>query len=328
MGTGKKTSLNLLGEYEDFGLKFSWKIWIALFTIYIVWGSTYLAITFAIETIPPFLMAAFRFLLAGSILFLWRRVISKDPGPIYFEWKYAAVIGLFLLLGGNGGVVWAETRVTSGVAALIIATTPLWMVIFDLVRKQNRKIPSIKTVFGLVIGFIGIFILIGPQQILGNQIQMDPAGVSALLLAAIFWSIGSLYSRKAKLPPSPLLGTGMEMLIGGLGLLVLGTISGEWARLQITQISVKSIAGLVYLILFGAIIGFSAYTWLLRNAPTPLVSTYAFVNPLIAILLGHFLANESLTPRILIAALVIVSSIFLINTSRVEPNFLKNQANS
>jgi drug/metabolite transporter (DMT)-like permease len=290
------------------------RIWLALITIYIVWGSTYLAIRFAVETMPPFLMAAIRFLIAGGILFIWRK-LAGDKRPSKIEWRSAAIVGLLLLTGGNGSVVWAEQRVASGVAALLVGSAPLWMVTIDAIRPGGHK-ANLQTWAGVIIGFMGIMILISPWNMANNSQTLDIFGVAALLLGGFLWAVGSLYSRSATLPGSPLLGTGMEMLAGGAGLLVLGTITGEWGRLDISTISARSIWGLVYLILFGALIGYSAYTWLLRNAPTPLVSTYAYVNPLVAIFLGSMLAAEPLTPKILIAALVVVGSVAIINTAR------------
>jgi len=290
------------------------RIWVALVTVYIVWGSTYLAIRFAVETMPPFLMAGVRFLVAGLILYAWRK-FSGDIPARKIEWRSAAIIGFFLLVGGNGSVVWAEQRVPSGIAALMVGSAPLWMVLLDALRPGGQR-PGWRTITGVLIGFAGIVLLIGPGQVAGNGGQSDPLGVAALFLAAFMWAVGSLYSRNAQLPASPLLGTGMEMLAGGAMLLLLGTVSGEWSRVDLTSISARSWWGLIYLIVFGALIGFAAYTWLLRVAPTPLVSTYAYVNPLIAILLGSMLADEQLTLRIVISALVIVSSVALINTSK------------
>lgn len=288
------------------------RIWLALLTVYIVWGSTYLAIRFAVETMPPFLMAGVRFLVAGLILFAWRRLAGDRPA-VKIEWRSAAIIGFFLLVGGNGSVVWAEQHVPSGIAALIVGSAPLWMVTLDAIRPGGRR-PSGRTILGVLIGFAGIVVLIGPGQFTGSG-GIDSLGVAALLLAAFMWAVGSLYSRHAPLPGSPLLGTGMEMLAGGGMLLLLGTLTGEWQQLDLQAISTQSWLGLIYLIIFGALMGFAAYTWLLRVAPTPLVSTYAYVNPLIAILLGSLLADETLTLRIVISALVIVSSVALINTS-------------
>jgi drug/metabolite transporter (DMT)-like permease len=292
------------------------RVWTALVTVYIVWGSTYLAIRFAVESMPPFLMAATRFLIAGAILFGWRW-LAGDRRPMKLEWRSAAIVGLLLLTGGNGNVVWAEQHVASGVAALIVGSAPLWMVAIDAFRPGGKK-ANLQTWAGVMIGFVGIMILISPWKLARNPQSSEILGILSLLLGAFLWAIGSLYSRGAKLPASPLLGTSMEMLAGGLGLLVLGTLTGEWSRLNLSAITARSLWGLAYLIVFGALVGYSAYTWLLRNAPTPLVSTYAYVNPLVAILMGSIFAAEPLTPRILIAALIVVSSVVLINTVRVE----------
>lgn len=292
------------------------KIWLALIAVYITWGSTYLAIRFAVESMPPFLMAATRFIIAGGILYAWRR-LAGDPPPKRLEWRSAAIVGLFLLLGGNGLVSWAEQRVASGIAALIVGSSPLWMVLIDAIRPGGVR-PNWQTASGVLLGLAGIVLLIGPNQFLGNGHAFNSAGVIALLLAALFWAIGSLYSRRAPLPDSPLLGTGMEMLAGSAGLLLAGTLSGEWARLDLSGITARSLWGLAYLIVFGSLVGFAAYTWLLRVAPTPLVATYAYVNPLIAIFIGNWLAQEAITLRILIAALVIVTAVALINASRTK----------
>ncbi len=294
-----------------------WKIWGAMLALYIVWGSTYLAIHFAIQSMPPFLMAAARFLAAGAILYAWRRM-AGDPAPRRVEWRSAAVVGLFLLLGGNGGVVWAEQVVPSGIAALMIGAVPLWMVLIDALIPGGQR-PAPLALAGVLIGMGGIILLVNPWQAGGGEGALHPAGMIVLLLSTLAWAIGSLYSRKARLPASPLLGTGMEMLAGGAGLVLVGTLSGEWARLDLAAITAPSLAGLAYLIVFGSLVGFASYTWLLRTAPTSLVSTYAYVNPLVAILLGSLLAGEVLTPRILFAGSVIIGSVVLINTARSMP---------
>lgn len=292
------------------------RIWSALIAIYIIWGATYLAIRYAVETIPPFLMAATRFLIPGLCLYAWRRA-AGDSVPTGREWRAAAIIGLFLLLGGNGNVTWAEQYVPSGISALIIGSAPLWMVLLDAIQPGGQR-PNIQTVIGVLVGFTGIALLIGPTQLSGSSEHLYPLGVAALLLAAFLWSVGSLYGRGAPVPASPLLGVGMEMLAGGAGLLLVGTLNGEFAQLNLAVISTRSLLSLSYLIIFGSLIAYSAYTWLLRNAPTPLVATYAYVNPLFAILLGNILAQESLNVRIIIAALIIISSVLLINTSRSQ----------
>jgi len=282
--------------------------------VHIVWGSTYLAIFFVVETIPPFLSAGTRFLVAGGALYAFQR-LRGDPAPARFEWRSAAIVGLLLLVGGNGGLVWAEQRVPSGIAALLIASVPLWMAILDALRPGGRR-PDRWVILGVISGFVGIVILIGPAGMTGSVGQVDPVGGVVLILAAFLWALGSIYNRGAKLPSSPLLGTGMEMLAGGVGLFILATISGEWSRLDLTTISTRSWLGLVYLIVIGSWVGFASYTWLLRVAPTMLVSTYAYVNPLVAIFLGSLLAGEELTPRVLVAATIIIGSVVLITMTK------------
>ena len=290
------------------------RAWTALIAVYIVWGSTYLAIRFTIETIPPFLSAGTRFLVSGAILYLWRR-LSGDPAPKKVEWRSASIIGLLLLLGGNGALVWAEQRIPSGIASLFIATTPLWMVLIDALRPGGTRANWL-TWMGVLVGLIGTALLANPWQSHTTNPALDPVGVIVLLIAALSWSVGSLYSRKAPLPTSPLLGTGMEMLVGSLGLFAFSTLLGEWNHFDPDTVSLRSLGGLAYLIIFGSGIGFVAYTWLLRNAPTPLVSTYAYVNPVVAILLGSVIVNESLETIELISALIIIGGVILITSAK------------
>lgn len=286
-----------------------------MIAVYIAWGSTYLAIRFGVETIPPFILAGTRFLVAGGLLFIWRR-LAGDPLPKRLEWRSAFIIGTFLLVGGNGGVTWAEQLVPSGITSLLVASAPLWMVLLDALHPRRRQLPTWQTLAGVALGFVGIVLLVGPSQLAGSGLVLEPAGVVVLLFSALFWAIGSLFGRDARLPDSPLMGTAMEMLAGSAGLFLLSTLTGEWGRLDLAAISVPSLLGLGYLIVFGSLVGYAAYTWLLRVAPTPLVATYAYVNPLIAILAGSLLANEVLNSRILAAALVIISATALINTAR------------
>ena len=289
------------------------EIWVGLITVYIVWGSTYLAIRFAIETIPPFLMASARFTIAGLVLFIWRR-LAGDPNPSRREWISAGIVGLLLLLVGNGGVTWAEQTVNSGIVALLIGTVPLWVVLVDALRPGGRW-PGWQGLFGVLLGVLGIFILVNPWNS-GTGFKLDLLGTAVVLLAAASWAAGSVYSRSAPLPESPLMGTSLEMLVGGGALLILGSITGEWQQVSWAGISTKSILGLLYLIVFGSLIGYATYTWLLRVAPTSLVSTYAYVNPLIAILLGSLLAQEPVTSQVVLAAVVIISAVFLINSTQ------------
>ena len=288
-------------------------IWAGMIVIYIVWGSSYLAMRFAIQTMPPFLMAAARFLIAGSVLYAWQR-LSRQAAPTRRQWRSALIVGLFLLLGGNGLVVWAEQRIPSGIAALLVGSTPLWMALIDGLRQ--RRLPSWQAILGILIGLIGITVLIGPSQLTGLHGDIDLIGAAAVTLAALSWAAGSLYSRSADLPKSPFLYNGMEMLCGGAALLLLGTLTGEWGRVQLGAISSASWLGFAYLVIFGSLIGFSTYTWLLRSAPTTLVSTYAYVNPVVAVVMGNLLAQEPLTPRVILAAVVIIAGVLLITLGR------------
>jgi drug/metabolite transporter (DMT)-like permease len=290
------------------------KVWTALLALYIVWGSTYLAIRFAVETIPPFLMAGTRFLVSGLILYGWRR-LAGDPAPTMRQWRSTIIVGLLLLLGGNGMVSWAEQHVASGIAALIVASIPLWVALINTLRPHGVK-PDWKLVLGLLIGFGGIVLLVTSSNRQASSSGMTVVGVAALLLAALLWSIGSIISGDADMPESSLLATGMEMLSGSVGIFLVATLGGEWRLLNISAISMRSWLGLLYLIGFGSLIGFTSYVWLLRNAPVSLVSTYAYVNPVVAIFLGAWLAGEFIDFPIILSALVIIASVVVINMSK------------
>jgi drug/metabolite transporter (DMT)-like permease len=286
-------------------------IWSALLAVYLIWGSTYLAIRFAVETTPPFLSAAFRFIVSGAFLYTWRRV-AGDPKPTVTEWRSAATVGIFLLLGGNGGVVWASQFIPSSLAALLVATVPLWMVAIDSARPGKQR-PSVPAIVGILIGFGGVVLLI--RFAASDDLVFNLFGTTAVLFASLSWAIGSLYARIAKLAASQLLATGMEMFAGGVALLVIATAFGEWNRLDISAISSRSALALAYLTAVGSA-AFVAYAWLLRVAPTPLVATYAYVNPLVAVLLGYLLANEPMTARTLFAASLIIGSVVLVSAPK------------
>ncbi|MBM2839848.1 MAG: hypothetical protein HW412_376 [Bacteroidetes bacterium] len=285
----------------------------AFAAVYIVWGSTYLAIRFGVETIPPFMMAGTRFVLAGILLYAWARLRGAQR-PTLIEWRSAAIIGTLLLFIGNGGVTWAEQRVPSGIAALLVATVPMWIVMFDwLLHGAVRPRPGV--IIGLAIGFIGVLMLIGPDQLLGHN-RIDLGGVGVLMIACISWAIGSLYSRKAVLPKSPLLTTSMEMLAGGTVLYLVAAFTGEFQRFDLSSVSMRSWLSVGYLSVFGSIIGFTAYVWLLRVVHASRVATYAYVNPIIAILLGWSLAGEQFTTQMLFAASIIIAAVVLIITNK------------
>jgi drug/metabolite transporter (DMT)-like permease len=276
-------------------------VWAALGSIYVVWGGTYLGMMVAIETIPPLLMSGLRFLVAGAILYA---VFRPRERPSARHWLSALIIGSFLLLGGNAMVAVAETRIDSGVAALIVATIPLWFSSLDLAATGRRPHPQV--VAGLVVGFAGIALLIRP----GGHI--DLVGALVCLLAPFCWAIGSLYARSAPLPRRPLLGSGMEMLAGGAVLMLVAGASGELADFHPGAISARSWIALAALVVFGSLVAYSCYVWLLKVAPTDLVGTYAYVNPVIAVLLGAVFLDEPLTVWVLAAGAAIVVSVALI----------------
>lgn len=290
------------------------KTWVALLALYIVWGSTYLAIRFAVETIPPFMHASIRFLISGAILFLWRRA-AGDAVPTTSNWKSTAIVGTLLLLGGNGLVSLAEKNIPSGIAALVISTSPFWLVLFESMRAGGTK-PNWQSILGLVIGFSGVFLLIGPTEITGSGQELNTASVVMLLIAPFLWSLGSIYARGADMPKSTLMSTGMQMLTGSVSLFIVSVLTGELSGFSFGEVSTLSWWGLLYLITFGSLVGFVSYGWLLHNAPVSLTSTYAYVNPVVAVFLGWLLANEDLNARIGIASAIIIGSVIFINITR------------
>jgi drug/metabolite transporter (DMT)-like permease len=287
-------------------------VWAALLTVYVLWGSTYLGIRIAVETIPPFLMAGARFMVAGAVLLAWRlpAAYRSRTLPTAIQWRRALVIGAALLMGGNGLVCWAEQTVPSGETALIVAVVPIWMALIDRAVYGRRL--SAFAVAGLVVGFGGVAMLVWAPG--GGPVSW--IGALALVAASLSWAAGSLYSRGAAMPADSALGTGMQMLLGGTCLAVVAAFAGEPARLHLAAISPASWAAFSYLVVFGGIVGFSAYLWLLRNAPTGLVSTYAYVNPMVAVFLGWAVLAEPLGIRTLVAAALIVVSVALIVSSR------------
>jgi len=277
-----------------------------------------LAIRFAIETFPPFLMAAIRFLIAGGVLYAWMRLRGAQR-PTRANWKAAMIIGGLLLLGGNGGVTKAEQVIPSGLTAVLITIVPIWMALVELFQK-DRVVPTPQTVLGLVLGFGGVVLLVGPGGLAGSG-GLNPLWVGVLLFASLSWAIGSVYSRKASLPKTPLLGSGMEMLAGGVLLLLVSLVSQEWVGFQPSNVSFLSLVSFLYLIVFGSLIAFSSYVWLLTKTTTARASTYAYVNPVVAVFLGYFLAGEQLTFRTLLASSMIVIAVVVITTykSRQSP---------
>ena len=290
-----------------------WLVVAAFLAIYFIWGSTYLGIRIAIETIPPLLMAGVRFLLAGSALFLWTRWRGL-PMPDRIHWRSAFLIGGLMLVGGNGGVTWSEQYIPSGLAAVLVATVPLWIVVFEWLR-PGGNFPGKQVLFGLFLGFGGVIVLIGPANLNGNS-DINLIGVGVILLATVAWASGSLYSREAPLPSSQIVGISIEMLCGGLMLLGLGLLTGEGSEITWQAISTRSLLALIYLTIFGSMVAFTAYIWLLKTVSPARAATYAYVNPVIAVFLGWTLGDEALTTTMLIASAMIIGAVILITSYR------------
>ncbi len=280
----------------------------AFAAVYIIWGSTYLAIRFAIETIPPYTMAGVRFLFAGIVLFAWTSW-SGAKRPTLPQWRSALIVGTLLLVTGNGLLTWAEQFVASGVAALIVATVPLWMVLLEALRRGGSR-PTALVSAGLLLGLAGIAILIGPSELGGAPVHL--LGAAVIFAAAFSWALGSIYSRNAPQVSSTLQNVGMQMLLGGVILLCVGLAFGE--RIDPSAISARSAWSLIFLSVVGGIVSYSAYVWLLKVSTPAKVSTYAYVNPVVAVFLGWALAGEALGPRVLLASIAVVSAVVLITT--------------
>ena len=283
----------------------------AFLAVYLIWGSTYLAIRFAIETLPPFWMAAVRYLIAGGVVFTWGMLRSGE-WPSSRHWREAFVLGALFFLGGNGAVVWAERHVASGIASLLVATMPLWVVLLDWMRPGGRM-PGAVVVGGVALGFTGVLVLVPP---IGAGSVTDPLGALVLVAGALAWAIGSLYARHADLPRSLLMASGMEMIAGGVLLAVAGTFFGELREARALVVSPRSLAAVAYLIIVGSIVAFNAFRYLLERVAPARVSTYAYVNPVVAMILGWLAADEPITSRTLVGAAIIVSSVAMVIAGR------------
>ena len=290
---------------------------VAFAIVYVVWGSTYLAIRVAVETLPPFLMAGVRFLIAGGMLYTGLR-LRGVPAPKAIHWRNSALVGTLLLLGGNGLVVWAEQTVASGVAALVICLSPVWFALFDWCRPGGRR-PVATTWLGIFIGFCGVALLVGGSR--GNFLgaNVSVGGLIALMIACASWAAGSVFSKYSAKPQSPFIGAAMQMLCGGVALCLVAAGNGEIARFRWSQASHASLFAMLYLIVFGSWIGFSAYIYLLKVSTPAKVSTYAYVNPVIAVLLGWLILGEPVTARVLWASLVIIAGVVIITLPKPAP---------
>ena len=286
---------------------------LAFLAVYVLWGSSYLGIAWAIQSLPPFLMAGSRMFVAGVILTAWAawRGAARPSGP---EMRSSVLLGLLMLCIGNGAVTYAELTSASGRVALIVAMTPVWFVLIEWLRPGGTR-PTVLVVIGLLLGAAGVALLVGPDAMGGSSVAVV-SGELIVIAGTFSWAAGSMYSRHTPLPRSSALASGLQMLWAGVFLLAFGTVRGEWATLDLPHVTMRSWGGLVYLVLFPSLIGYSAYTWILKVSTPAKVGTYAYVNPVVAVALGWALAGEALTGRMLGAATVIVAGVAMITWGR------------
>ncbi len=303
------------------------KLIAAFAAIYFIWGSTYLAIKYALEAIPPFIMMGTRSLGAGLILYLWSRargdekVKRENIIPI-------VIIGILFFLVGHGLLAWGQQRIASGSAALLVASEPLWIAVVEAFLIRDDRATS-RTIIGLVCGFLGISILLAPGQNLGAH-DMDFLSAFAILLGTLSWAIGAVYSRVAKLPKAPALAAGLELVVGGFLLVTSGLLMGEGSRLQLEALPIRSVLGLMYLIVFGSVVAFTSYVWLLSLTSATRVATHTYVNPVIAVFLGWAIAGEPMSWQTFVATIIIVISVYLVLGQKrkmpptLSPRFIRN----
>lgn len=288
------------------------RVILAFAAIYVIWGSTYLAIVFALESFPPFVMAASRFLIAGSALYLWARA-TGTPAPRAGQWRWAFLLGGLFFLIGNGTVVWVEQEMSSGVVALIVAMVSVWTAVLEWVRPGGGR-PSNAVIAGIVLGFLGVAILVLPNSDSTAEVRVAPALL--LIFSTFAWALASVLSRTADLPKSTPLASGMEMLGGGVLLVLASLATGDWRQFDLFAITTKAGVALLYLVLLGSLLAFSCFAWLLRVTTPNKVATSGYVNPMVAVFLGWAFGGELLTGRTIVASLVIVAAVVLIVTGK------------
>jgi drug/metabolite transporter (DMT)-like permease len=280
--------------------------------VYVLWGSTYFAIRIGVESMPPYLMAGLRHLVVGLVFYPTVRLTTREK-PTFAQWRTAFIVGCLLLAVGNGTVSWAEQTVPSGIAALLVATVSLWMVLVDWLRPGGVR-PAPRVIAGFLLGFAGMALLVGPKH-LGSSERVSPIGAFALIGASLAWASGSIFSRHHPLPRSPLLSMAMQALCGGATLCIFAVLTGETRSFHLAEVSTRSWLGLGYLIVFGSALGFSAYVYILKHSTAAHVATYAFVNPVVALFLGWSLGNEPLSLRTFLASAVILTAVILVITA-------------
>jgi drug/metabolite transporter (DMT)-like permease len=287
----------------------------AFAAIYLIWGSTYLAIRYAIETLPPLLMMGIRHLSAGALLYAWTRW-RGTPRLQWREWVQPVLIGAVLFLGGHGSLAWAEQRVPSGIAALLVATLPMWIVVLARAKGTERKFTK-RALSGLVLGFLGVAVLFGPD-VLRHSGEVNLVGAAVVLFGTFLWAVGTIWMRSVKMPESPAISSAIQMLGGGVALMIAAAFTHETARFHLSAVSGRSWMALAYLVLFGSIIAFTAYSWLHMVATPSRVATYAYVNPVVAVVLGWLLASEPMGAFTVVAMIVILAGVALVNAGQEE----------
>lgn len=290
-------------------------------TIYLIWGTTYLAIRLGVETIPPFLLAGVRFVIGGLLIYAIARIFGASK-PSFRQWKFASLIGFLLVVGGNGLVTWAEVTVPSGLTALLIGMVPLWIVLIEWIHPNGSK-PSAAIIFGLLLGFGGVWQLISPSDT-GMTSEIDKTGAFIIVIATISWALGSVYSKFVPQHESKFVGAGMQMISGGFILLILSFFTNEFNNFELAMVSMKSIWSLLYLITLGSF-AFAVYIWLFTATSPSKIATYAYVNPVIALLLGNIIAGEYISSWTIGCSVVILFAVVMIISSKKKKTILNDE---
>jgi drug/metabolite transporter (DMT)-like permease len=291
----------------------TWKTLLAFAIIYFVWGSTFLAIRVGVREVPPFLLAAMRFSVAGLILYGWM-IARGEPSPSARQWRSAFLVALLAFVFDYGLLFWAEQRVPSGLAAVMMATIPVFMVLSEIMFLRTQRL-TVRLSFALLIGIAGVAVLVSRSLSLGGA-PIDGAGAVALIIGAMSWAVASALMNKLALPPSKVMSSGAQMLAGGVLLALTAAALGEFRNFHPSTVSPRAWLSLLYLIVAGSIIGFTAYVWLLHHESPTKVGTYAYVNPVVAVLIGYFLGGETLGPRTMVGTLFVLISVVVITTTR------------
>jgi len=302
----------------------SWKILLAFSVIYFVWGSTFLAIRVGVQEVPPFLLAAMRFVAAGAILYAWMR-LTGTPSPTSRQWASATLLGSLIFLLDYGCLFWAEQRIPSGIAAVVLATIPAFITVLEVVFLRTQRL-TLRLGAALLVGIVGVAVLMSHSLSLGEA-AVDHAGAMALVLAAFTWSIATILTRKLPLPASKPMSAAAQMLIGGVQLLLLACLTGETSRFYVYGVSWQTWLALVYLIVAGSIVGFTAYVWLLHHESPTKVGTYAYVNPVVAVIVGYFFGGEAVGPRTGLGTFLVLISVITITTTPKQNSGASEHAN-